>query len=82
MSYKLLANGCVLRLSDNAAIPPTMDNCDWVAYQAWLNAGNKPLPVEITPPAPKTLQDGDLVALLLAKRLITQADIDAAIAAS
>ena len=51
MNYKLLENGCVLRLPDNAAIPPTTDNVDWIAYQAWLALGNTPLPADAPIPA-------------------------------
>ena len=43
MGYQLLASG-VLRLSDNASIPPDPNNRDWTAYQAWMAAGNTPQP--------------------------------------
>lgn len=46
MNLKLLAGGGVLRLDDNASIPPTLDNYDWRAYQAWLGLGNVPLPAD------------------------------------
>lgn len=51
VSYKLLATGGVLRLPDNACIPPTTDNVDWLAYLAWLALGNTPLPADpVLPP--------------------------------
>jgi len=38
----ILANG-VIRLSDNAYIPFSPDNTDYIAYLAWLALGNTPL---------------------------------------
>lgn len=34
----------VRRDTDGAWIPPDSRNMDWVAYQAWLAAGNTPNP--------------------------------------
>lgn len=45
MAYKLKETG-VLRLSDGASIPEAPDNRDWQEYQAWLEAGNTPLPMD------------------------------------
>ena len=59
MSYKLLKSG-VLRLADNASIPPTMDNLDWVAYQKWLSVPNTPQPAD-PEPAPVDQSDLDLI---------------------
>lgn len=36
----------IKRLPDNAYIPNDPNNTDWQAYQAWLAAGNTPLPPE------------------------------------
>jgi hypothetical protein len=33
--YKLVANGYVVRLEDNAYIPPSMDNADYLDFLAW-----------------------------------------------
>lgn len=35
---------CVLRTADNAFIPFDEGNKDYVAYQAWIAAGNTPDP--------------------------------------
>lgn len=49
--YQLLKNqsgqtrtDMVVRVSDHANIPNNPKNRDWIAYQAWLQAGNQPLP--------------------------------------
>jgi len=43
MTYSLLAySNSVRRDADNAMIPNDPANIDWVAYQAWVAAGNTP----------------------------------------
>ena len=41
---KTVNNSVIIRLPDNAWIPNDSSNADWQAYQAWLSAGNTPLP--------------------------------------
>ena len=40
----VIATDRIFRLPDNATIPNDPENTDWQAYQAWLAAGNTPLP--------------------------------------
>jgi hypothetical protein len=48
--YRLTADDSgVVRTVDNAFIPNDPANRDWIAYQAWLAAGNKPDP-HVPPP--------------------------------
>ena len=55
MTYHLTASDCILRLTDNAFIPPDPANTDYAAYLAWLEAGNTPDPAPIPePPVPLT----------------------------
>jgi hypothetical protein len=50
---------CVVRLSDNAAIPFDPQNVDYVAYLAWLAEGNVPLAVDALVPQ----ENGDTFTL-------------------
>ena len=44
-TYALIANTTSVLRSDGFHIPADTGNRDWVAYQAWLSAGNTPTPV-------------------------------------
>jgi hypothetical protein len=51
MTYQLTTSDCILRLADNAFIPPDPANTDYAAYLAWVEAGNMPEPApEPIPP--------------------------------
>jgi hypothetical protein len=55
MTYQLTTSATILRLADNAFIPPDPANTDYAAYLEWVEAGNtpepapeQPAPVELT----------------------------------
>jgi hypothetical protein len=52
MAYQLTTGDCILRLADNAFIPPDAANTDYAAYLAWLEEGNTPEPAPQPAPAP------------------------------
>ena len=54
MTYQLITSDCILRLEDNAFIPPDGGNRDYREYLAWVEAGNMPEPAP-EPPAPPVL---------------------------
>ncbi|MBX9754638.1 MAG: phage tail assembly chaperone [Pseudomonadaceae bacterium] len=48
--YKITNGNTILRLADNAYIPPDIANSDYGQYLVWLSNGNTPAPVD-TPSA-------------------------------
>ena len=50
--YQLTTGDTILRLTDNAFIPPDPANTDYQAYLRWLDEGNTPLPAPEPEPAP------------------------------
>lgn len=52
MTYQRTQGDTILRLTDNAFIPPDPANTDYATYLAWLDEGNTPLPAPEPEPAP------------------------------
>ena len=48
--FKLKSDFHIIRLYDNALIPITSDNSDYLEYLKWLSEGNTPEPADIPPP--------------------------------
>jgi hypothetical protein len=46
MNYQLTKGICIMRIMDNAFIPPDTANTDYQAYLKWLAEGNTPLPAD------------------------------------
>jgi hypothetical protein len=65
--YQLTQTSGVKRLSDGAFIPADNGNRDWIAYQAWLAAGNVPSPAPAVQPAPIVVSAASLRRALAAK---------------
>lgn len=61
--YKLGSNGMVMRLLDNAGIPPDPSNADYQEYLDWVKKGNKPKPAD-KEPEPET-SPASILRLLL-----------------
>ena len=56
MTYQLTTGDIILRIADNAFIPPDPANTDYAAYLQWVEQGGTPepapepvAPVELTP---------------------------------
>ena len=79
MSYKLCTIG-VIRLEDGAWIPAEPLNQDYGIYLDWVAQGNTPdaadKPLPPPPPTPSPITD-KILALLVEKNVIAQADADA-----
>ena len=52
MTYQLTQGDTILRLADNAYIPPDHANTDYQAYLEWVAAGNEPEPAPEPEQAP------------------------------
>lgn len=52
--YQLTQGNSILRLADNAHIPPAPGNTDYREYLDWVEAGNTPEPAP-EPPVPPVL---------------------------
>jgi hypothetical protein len=52
MTYQLTTCDTILRIEDNAFIPPDPANTDYAAYLAWVEEGNMPDPAPVPEPAP------------------------------
>ena len=61
MTYQLTTGNTILRLADNAFIPPDEGNTDYREYLAWVEAGNTPEPAP-EPPAPVQLTPAEKLA--------------------
>lgn len=53
MTYQLTPSDIILRLADNAFIPPDPANTDYASYLEWLAAGNTPEPAPEPEPVPE-----------------------------
>jgi hypothetical protein len=52
MTYQLTTGDTILRLADNAFIPPDPANTDYQQFLAWKAEGNTPEPAPAPEPAP------------------------------
>jgi hypothetical protein len=76
-AYQLTNSTIVIREADGAFIPNDPGNVDWIAYQAWLKAGNKPDPATATPTITPTITFLQFIALFTAAEqaaLVNSAD--------
>jgi len=59
--YQLTTSTSIIRLTDNACIPPDPANRDYRDYLEWVEAGNEPEPAP-EPPAPVELTPAEKLA--------------------
>jgi len=59
--YQLTTSTSIIRLTDNAFIPPDPGNRDYREYLEWVEAGNTPEPAP-EPPAPVELTPAEKLA--------------------
>ena len=59
--YQLTTSTTILRLADNAFIPPDPANTDYAAYLQWVEQGGTPEPAP-EPPAPVELTPAEKLA--------------------
>lgn len=62
MTYQLTTGDTILRLADNAFIPPDPANTDYAAYLAWVEEGNTPEPAPVPEPVPELTTEQKLEA--------------------
>ena len=60
--YQLTQGNSILRLADNAHIPPDPGNTDYREYLDWLEAGNTPEPAAAPLPPPPPLTPAEKLA--------------------
>jgi hypothetical protein len=77
MTYQLTPYGDILRLADNAFIPPDPANTDYQEFLAWQAEGNAPEPAPEPEPAPVLTTEQKLAAAgLTAEELRTLLGLD------
>jgi hypothetical protein len=62
MTYQLTTGDTILRLTDNAFIPPAEGNTDYQAFLAWVDEGNTPEPAPEPEPVPALTTEQKLEA--------------------
>lgn len=78
VAYKLEAGNSILRISDGAIIPHDPKNVDYIAYAAWVAAGNTPTaadPVLLGAVGASVITPAQILSLLVTKGILQQADL-------